>query len=303
MHARHEYGGVTWVDLESPGALEVRQVASEFGIAEHIAEELAMPSSRQRLEEYPGYTFVVMHFPALKHSHTKRAQEINFVVGPLFLVTARYDTVDSLQKFSKVFEVNSTLGNQPRHQHAGHLFFQTVRKLYASVEHELDSLRSQLALTEERIFSEREIEMVAELSKTARSLLNLRQTLEPHREILRMLEGSGLRLYGEDFFPYLRALSSEYYRVHNHIMRTTDFLHELRETNNSLLTTKQNETMKVFTIMAFTTFPLTLIAAIFTVPTDSTPIIHTQNGFWIILGMMLFTASCMFLYFRHKKWL
>src|SRR3989338_373703 len=167
MHARHEYGGVTWVDLESPGALEVRQVASEFGIAEHVAEELAIPSSRQRLKEYPGYTFVVLHFPAHKHSHTKREQEINFVIGPAFMVTARYDTVDSLHKFSKVSEVASTLGNQPRSQHAGHFFYLAVRKLYGSVEHELESLGSELRLIEERIFSGREIEMVEALSRVA----------------------------------------------------------------------------------------------------------------------------------------
>jgi magnesium transporter len=303
MHARHEYGGVTWVDLESPGALEVRQVANEFGFAEHIAEELAIPSSRQRLEEYPGYTFVVMHFPAHKHSHAKRQQEINFVVGPHYLVTARYDTIDPLHKFSKVLEVNTTLQYQPREQHAGHIFFQAVRKLYNSVEHELESIKSELSLIEERIFSEREIAMVAELSRIARALLNLRQTIEPHREILRMLEGSGMRLYGEEFFPYLRALSNEYYRVHNHVIRTTDFLHELRETNNSLLTTKQNQTMKVFTIMAFTTFPLTLLVATFGMGAGGTPIIHSQNGFLIILGIMLAIAACMFLYFRHKKWL
>jgi len=302
MHARHEYGGVTWIDLESPGALEVRQVASEFGIAEHVAEELAIPSSRQRLEEYPGYTFVVMHFPAHKHSHIKRQQEINFVIGPLFLVTARYDTIDQLHKFSKVLEVNSVLGKQQA-EHAGHFFFQAVRKLYESIEHELDSIKSELLLIEERIFNGREVEMVEELSGIARTLLNLRQTIEPHREILRLLEGSGMRLFDEDFFPYLRALSSEYYRVHNHVMRTTDFLHELRETNNSLLTTKQNETMKILTIMAFTTFPLALIVATLGARAPGTPFVDSHNGFWLILGTMLFVATCMFLFFKHKKWL
>jgi hypothetical protein len=57
-------------------------------------------------------------------------------------------------------------------------------------------------------------------------------------------------------------MSNEYYRVHNHVMRNTESLHELRETNNSLLTTKQNETMRVLTGMALLTFPLTLFVTI-----------------------------------------
>jgi magnesium transporter len=303
MHARRQYGDITWVDLESPHALEIRQVATEFNIAEHIAEELMLPSSRQRTEEYPHYAYVVMHFPAIKHSHRDRQQEIDFLLGKRFLVTVRYDTIDPLHKFSKILDVNRTLHMQPLPDHAGHLFFDALMKLYHSVEHEVDIIRGELTQIEEHIFSEREVAMVVEISKVARALLKLRQTIEPHREVLRVLETSGPRIMGSEFFPYLRALSNEYYRVHNHIMRATDFLHELRETNNSLLTTKQNETMKTFTILAFTTFPLTLVAALFSTRARGMPIVNSPIGFWIIVGLMLATASLMFLYFKRKKWL
>ena len=303
MHARRQYGGITWVDLESPHALEVRQVAGEFGIAEHVAEELLLPSARQRAEIYPQYSFVVMHFPAIKHSHKERQQEIDFIIGRNFLVTVRYETIDPLHKFSKVLDVNATLKVEPLPEHAGHLFFDALTKLYRSVEHEVESIRGQLSQIEEHIFSEREVEMVIEISKAARALITLRQTIEPHREVLRMLEANGGRLFGEHFLPFLRALSLEYYRVHNHVMRATDFLHELRETNNSLLTTKQNETMKTFTILAFTTFPLTLIAALFSTRAEGMPFIHNPQGFWIIVAFMLLTAGSLFAYFKGKKWL
>src|SRR3989344_835850 len=303
MHARHRHGHITWIDLESPNALEVRQIATEFDIAEGVAEELISPTTKARAEFYADYVYIVLQFPAVKHSHKSRQQEIDFVIGQDFLITARYETVDALHKFSKVFEAQAALNTAPPYEHAGFLFYYMLRKIYHGLDNELDLIRHELTLIEEHIFTGLEVEMVQAISKSARALMNLRQTIEPHREILRALEESGEDFFGADFGRFLRELLGEYYRVHNHIMRTTDFLHELRETNNSLLSTKQNETMKIFTIMAFTTFPLTLIAAIFTVPTDRTPIIHPQNGFWIILVMMLFTASCMFLYFRHKKWL
>ncbi len=303
MQTRHEYGPLLWLDLESPNQMEVRQVAEEFGIAENIAEELFHPSSKARAEFYPTYAYIVMHFPALKHSHATAEQEVDFIVGLNFLITVHYDTIDPLHKFAKVFEVNAILKTEPLGNHAGFLFFYTAKKLYKAVEHELDFVRRELTLIEERIFLGREIEMVSAISRTARSLLNLRQTIEPHREILRTLEEGGPAFFGEDFSPYLRALSNEYYRVHNHITRATDSLHELRETNNSLLTTKQNETIKVLTIMAFFTLPLSLVASLFEMNTRFTPIIGLPYDFWIIVGAMVVLMLTMFLYSKHKKWL
>lgn len=303
MHSRHEHGGITWVDLQSPSAQEVRDVASEFGIGEAIAEQLLLPASKARAEFYDRYAYVVMHFPALKHSHTMRDQEVDFLVGKDFMITAHYDTIDPMHKFSKVFEVHAATSSEPLGEHAGFLFFYTVKKLYKAMEHELDFIRKELGQVEDRIFSGREVEVVFAISASARALLNLRQTIEPHREVLRTVEEQGPSFFGENFSPFLRALSNEYYRVHNHVSRATDSLHELRETNNSLLTTKQNETIKTLTIMAFLMLPLSFIAELFAMHTTSSPLLGTPYDFFKVLGLMVFVGAGLLLYFKYRKWL
>ncbi|HEV3245507.1 MAG TPA: CorA family divalent cation transporter [Candidatus Paceibacterota bacterium] len=303
MRSRFEHGGLIWIDLESPTREEVRETAEEFQIEPLVAEELLLPSSKPRAEFHTNYAYVVMRFPALHHSHKTQEQEIDFVIGRNFLVTARYDMVDPLHKFSKVFEVNSVLDESNIGEHAGFIFFYMLRKLYRSIEHEVEYVQHDLHIIEEHIFSGKEISMVAAISRSARDLLNLRQTIEPHREILHELEADGPSFFGPDFAKFLRALSNEYYRVHNHIMRYTEFLHELRETNNSLLTTKQNETMKRFTILAFTIFPLELVAAIFSMRTTSDPIVGLPYDWWIIVGGMSIAVFIMYWYYKRQEWL
>jgi len=202
-----------------------------------------------------------------------------------------------------VFEVNTLLDKSNLGEHGGDLFFAMMKKMYRSIDHELEFIRHDIAVIEEHIFAGHEIRMVSAISRSARDLLNLRQVIEPHREILHEFETGGGRLFGEGFVPRLRALSDEYYRVHNHVMRQTESLHELRETNNALLTTKQNETMKTFTIMAFLTFPLSLIASIFSTDAQHEPIVGSPYDFWIIIGLMLGVAFLMYLYFKRKHWL
>ncbi len=303
MLLRHEHNGLTWIDLESPTRDEVRHVMTEFNIERLVSEELLLPSSKPRSEFYPGYVYLVLHFPALRHTHKHREQEIDFVIGKKFLISTHYETIDHIHNFEKVFEVNSALETSNIGDHAGFIFFSMLKRLYKGIEHELEFVRKDLGRTEENIFSGQEIHMVEAISRSARDLLNLRQTVEPHREALHTLESEGGRFFGDDFVPYLRALSNEYYRVHNHIMRLTESLHELRETNNSLLSTKQNETMKIFTIMAFLTFPLTLIAAIFSMDVRDTPIVGVPGDFWIIIGLMILVAFTLVSVFKYKKWI
>ena len=303
MHTRYEHNGLTWIDLESPSRDEVQDVMDEFDLAPLIAEELLLPTTKPRVEFFPSYFYLVLHFPALRHSHKTREQEIDFIVGHQFLITTHYDTIDPLHKFSKVFEVNSLLDKSNLGDHAGFMLFYMLKKLYQSVEHEVEYVRHDLGVIEEEIFSGKEVAMVSNISRSARDLLGLRQRIEPHREVLRDFESNGGQFFGAEFAPFLRALSDEYYRVHNHIMRATESLHELRETNNSLLTTKQNETMRVLTVIALLTFPLSLFVAIFDVNTEYNPIRGLPYDFWIVVGIIMTAGTLMLWYFHHKKWL
>lgn len=303
MLVRTQHKTITWIDLESPTHAEVHKIVNEFGIDPFTADELLLPSPKPRAEFHSSYVYTILHFPALRHTHKSLEQEIDFVIGKDFLITVHYDTIDSLHKFSKQFEVATILRYANETEHAGHVFCSLMQKLYRAVEYEVDFVHSDLSLIEEDIFNGREVAMVGSISRSARDLLNLRQTIEPHREMLRTLEEDGPAFFGQDFAPYLRALSNEYYRVHNHIMRHTDSLHELRETNNSLITTKQNEIMKIFTILAFVTFPLSLIASIFGMNTQDDPVVGRPYDFWIVLGIMAFATAMMFWYFKHKRWL
>ncbi len=303
MKARHDHNGIIWIDLENPTRQEVVEVAAEFNLDEITAQELLVPSMRPQIELKHEYAYLILHFPALRHSKKSREQEVDFIIGKKFIITAHYDTVDTLHKFAKILEVNSVLELTEVGEHAGVIFYAILRKLYKSVEHEIEYVRRDLTMIEEHIYSDHQVEMVVAISRAARDLLNLRQTIEPHREVLKSLASEGIVFFGDDFRRMIETLENEYYRVHNHIMRHTESLHELREANNSLLTTKQNETMKIFTIMAFVTFPLSLIVIILDMDTVHNPLHGVPYDFWIVIGVMVVASGIMFAYFKKKRWL
>jgi magnesium transporter len=304
MITKYNYKDLVWVDVESPTNEELRGLMEEYNVDALVAEELLLPTLKPKVDLYKDYIYLILHFPAIKHTFsTSPNQEVDFIIGKKFIITTRYDTIDPLHKFSKVFEVNSVIDKSDIGDHAGMIFFYMIRKLYKALMHELEHIRSEMSSTEDKMFKGREVEVVQDLSEINRQLLNFQKATSFHKEVLASFEVAGKKFFGEDFSYHLHSISGEFFRIHNAIEAEREYLKELRETNNSLVSTKQNEVMKFLTIMAFITFPLSLIAAIFGMNTEYLPIVGLENDFWIVMGIIGVAVIGMIGFFKYKKWM
>ena len=293
---------MTWVDVVAPTPAEVRALMQEFNLDPAVAQELTSPSAKSKVERCEDTLYLVLHFPALRALHQRTEQEIDFVIGKNFLLTVRYENVDPLHFFAKSFEAQSVLGRGTA-QHGGHLFVALTQSLYRSLSAECDAQHQRLDEIEDQIFRGREREMVARISQTARIIHDFHRILAPHHEMLQSLEPAGEKLFGAGFSYHVRTVVGEYDRLLHTLERLREWLSELRETNNSLLSLKQNDIMKNLTIMAFTTFPLTLVSSLFAIDARHRPIIGMEYDFWILLGLMLVLGLLFFTFFKYKKWL
>lgn len=305
MLHRYTHNETQWVDLHNPTQEEVRGLMEEFSLDPQIAEELLTPTLKPQVDARGGSFYLVLHFPMFKKSGTvmERAAEVDFVVGEHYLITTRYEDVDPLHKFSKIFEVNSVLSKSDFGSSGVTLFYYMLTHLYQSLTDELATIEDRLDDAEEAIFDERGREMVVELSYIGRDLLNLKQSLVPHSEVLDSLTDTMRTMYDGRYREVFERVQSDYYRLRTHVSAQHESLAELRVTNTSLVNTNQNEVMKVLTILAFVTFPLTLFTSLFSMNTVATPIVGVENDFYILLGIMLAAMFLFFAYFKYKKWL
>ena len=303
MISRNTYRDLLWIDAERPTHEEIRGLMEEFDIHPIVADELLTPSLRPKVDHYENFIYLILHFPAIRHSHSNVSQEVDFIIGKKFIITVRYELLDPLHKFSKVFEVNSILDKSDIGEHAGFLFFYMIRKIYSSLQHELSIIGERLKDVEDRIFSGQERAMVQSLSNTHRDLLAFHRAMRLHKPVLSSLGVACEEFYGKDFRHYTDNIVGEYYKVEELLEDQKEVLNDLRATNDSLLSTKTNEIMKVLTVTTFSILPATLIGQIFAMSFVNTPFRSNPHGFWIVVGLMLCVAIGTYLFFRTKKWL
>jgi len=292
--------------MESPTIEEVRQVAHDFDIDPLVANELLTPTLRPHTERYANHLYLVLHFPTVHKENTtiiNPEQEVDFIIGRDFIVTTHYEELETFMEFRKIFELNAVVQDGHLTDNPFDVFLLLTDRLYKTVDLEIDSIRSTLEYIEGEIFGGNERQMVVAISHAGRDILNIKQALDPHQDILSSLRDLTAEFVGSGYVPRVQLIENKYYRSRKHVTRIWQTLNELRETNNSLLSTKQNEVMKIFTILAFVTFPLSLVASIFGMNTIHTPFIGQPYDFWIVIGLMGIATFFMFLFFRHKRWL
>lgn len=303
MISKYTYKGLTWVDLENPTEEELVHIMEEYSIPVLVGEEMHTKSFQSKIDLYPTFIYLILHFPQVSHKRKKSGeQEIDFIVGNKFIITTHYEFIDSLHEFSKTFEVDAILEKRMDVDHAGFLFFHLIKTLYIHSRYQLNDVNLILKDTEKKIFEGTESKMVINISEINRTLLDFRQALRFHKEVLNSFEMAAKEFFGEKFGYYLSAIISEYNKTQAILDSHKEILDDLRDTNDSLLASKTNETMKILTIITFLISPITVISSVFMMNT-SFSLINTPLQLYLILGAMLLTSIITFIYFKLKKWI
>ena len=296
---------LTWLDAESPSTDEVSMLIKKYHLHPLVGEELLSPTRNSKVDVYKDYLFLAIHVPIRIKSSGKYVvvkKEIDFIIGNKFIITSREEVIEPLHSFAKVFETNSILDKNSI-EHAGIIFYYMMKKVYSYMSEDLENIKDSLNDAEDKIFLGNERKMVEVLSELSRELIDFKQTSRLHSDVLESFRDIPKEFFGNDFEILMDSLRAEYESVHALVINNRDLLNDLRDTNDSLLSTKQNENMKLFSILAFVTFPLNLFLTLFLIPSDHTPIIGSAYDWEILASIVVVAAISMFCFFKKKGWL
>ncbi len=301
MISKYTYKGLTWVDLESPTPEELDHITEEYNIPDSVRKEVGNESDHSKVELHPKCIYLILHFPHNNHKKDNhQEQEIDFIVGEKFMITVHYEFSHSLTEFSKKFEDGKTFEQKTDLDHIGVLVYHLIRTLYSHSRENLGIVSKMIKNTEYEIFKGNGSRVVADLSNANHILIDFRLALGFHQDVLESFEVSTKQFFGDKFVVYFTAILSEYKKTKAILENYKDVLDNLRETNDSVLANKTNETIKILTIITFLISPVTVISSIFMMNTD---IVLNRNEFYIVLLAMFITSIITFIYFKLRKWI
>jgi len=305
MVFRYKYQDGVWVDLEKPTEEEIREVAKEFSIDERIEKEMISPTPTPLVIDGESHALVEFHFPIqnIECGETEN-QEIDFIVGKNFIVTVRYEVVAPIHHLKKLFETRSLV--------TGHEIITTdvmleilFAHLYAAVHDHTNHLSNALERIEKEMFNGYERKTVHRISDISRDFLHLEASLANQEEPLnRFLKAHTLRdFFDKSFGDRTERILADRAQAMRLVKTYRAVAIEMRETNSSLLESRQNEIMKTLTVITFIFLPLELLTFIFSMPLLGMPLEQNPNGFWIIVGAMAVLGIVITYFLAKKRWI
>lgn len=302
MIERYIHNNITWLDVVSPTPEDIHTLIEECNIPREFSGDLSTMTPRTEVFSKAGFLKITLDFPIVKRTDITHPHEVKFLVTKKHFITIRFEDMTTIHRFSKEFEVLSMLkGNKKTTPEK--LFLTLLGYFYDSLYEKLDYLESKLKDIEEEIFKEHEQDMVFALSEVSRRLISFKQTIDAHDEALESLQKGMQVAFVKSFESEVGTVVHQYKIIKRRLRALTSVFVDLRETNNSLLETKQNGIMMFLTVISFITFPLMLFTSMFGMNTENTPIVGLPYDFWIILIIMVVVSTIFLIYFKLKKWL
>lgn len=297
------HNGITWTDIHKINENQALELKKQFNLPNSVYNELVPRQTRAKIEEYQDFLYIVLHFPV--HNKEKRKTkpaELDFIVTSSEIVTIHSRDMEYLDAFFENCADHDDMKND-KFKDTGHLLLSILDKLIDSALPMLDHAQENIENIEECIFKGMEKEMLTEIAIVKHDIIDFRRSIKPQKSVLNILAKKSSRLFGNHLEYLVQEVVGSNLRVWNMLENLKELIESLEETNNSLLSYKISDVIKVLTIISFITFPLSVIAGLFGMNVyDNVGFTKDPNTWWVVLIIMSVSALIMVIYFKKRKW-
>jgi len=300
---RLSHGGIQWIHVEEPSALERAWLAEHFDFHPLDLEDVMSRNQRPKIDEYPEYLFIILHFPIFdKQVGRLNAGELDLFIGPDYIITLPNQPLKPVEYLFERCRTNEEVREQLFSKGTGYLLYQIVDQSFDYCFPMLRKIGNKLEQLEEDIFIGRGEEIVRDISNVKQEIINFRKTIRPQRSVLRDLERTKQRYMRAELEVYFDDIVDAVERIWDMLENDKEVVEALEDTNESVISHRVNDILRVLTSISVIVLPLTFIASLWGMNVG-VPGEGDHTAFWIITGVMIAMLVGMVTYFRRRGWL
>ncbi|MFC1914017.1 magnesium/cobalt transporter CorA [Chloroflexota bacterium] len=277
--------GLLWIDVsetteEDGKFLEQRFHFHHLAVEDCISSQIHPP----KIDYFGDYLFIVVH--GINHaveSDIVETAELAIFLGAHFVISNHNTPLYCVRAIEQIIEADG----RPMKHGADFLAHALVDALVDNVMPTIDSMSDVAEEIEEEVIRKPQPVTLDGIMKLKRSTLRVHRVMAPQREVLNRLSR------GE--FPLIKPEAQIFYRdVYDHVVRVEDLNQTILDRADNALATylssvanRQNETMRVLSIVATIFLPLTLLAGIYGMNFEYMPELQWRWGYFAVLGVVL----------------
>ncbi|MFN3947141.1 MAG: magnesium/cobalt transporter CorA [Aquificaceae bacterium] len=286
---------IIWLDVEKPTEAEIDWLRSAIGFKMPPREVFGDIEISSKYKEEEDAIYMNLSF-VIQQKEDISVEPVLFFIKGRYMVSIRYRDIPTMLIFIKRMEQSPISFQFPEA-----MFSQIVNIEIDRLGDRLEILGKRIRNLRKEVFVEQSEEIIREISYYDELNITIRETINEKLRILSHFVKS----------PKINAQTKREIKValddlHTLLDYTSFYMDKLDSIQNSLLgliSIKQNEAVKVFTVLATIFLPATLIASIFGMNFEHMPEIHWKYGYPYSLFLMVAITLSLIYWVKKKGWL
>ncbi len=296
-----EGNGVMWIDVQGFGDEQmIRAIGEIFGLHQLALEDVINVPQRPKTEAFEDHLLWITRMAMPAGEGAIQTEQVSLILGRNYLLTFQERHGDVLDPV----RARIRQGKGPiRKSGPDYLAYAIIDAVIDGYYPILESFGEHLEELEDGIVAAPHSGLLQDVHHVKRELLAIRRAIWPQRESVNSLIRDESKFVGDSIRTYLRD-------VYDHCVQIIDVVETYRELAGGLMdvylssiANRQNEVMKVLTIMASIFIPLTFMAGVYGMNFDNMPELHSKWAYPMLLALMVVVAVGMVIYFWRKGWL
>lgn len=291
---------VCWVDVYGLGdEAKLREIAEHFDIHALALEDVVNVPQRPKVECFQGHTLCITRMVLPNHIGM-RPEQVSIFVGKNYVLTFQEQREDVFEPVRNRIRNKGAILLKEGPSYLSYALLDAIIDGYYPL---LERFGENLEALEDLIVSDPRPEVLQEIHGAKRDLLTIRRSIWPQREAINSLIRDENPFISDTVRMYLRD-------CYDHCVQLMDGVETYRELAGGLMDVylssvgnRQNEVMKVLTIMATIFIPLTFLAGIYGMNFEFMPELKRPWAYPLLLVAMFAIAVIMLVFFWRKGWL
>lgn len=278
-------GTVRWIDLVEPDADTLAKLRERFDLDPLAIADCTEYGVVSKLEDFDRYIFLIVHaFTAAPDDPTGiEIHEIHAFLGEDFLITVHDNPVPAHEQvWARALTDRNVLARG-----LSWALYLSIKAMIDATEPLVERISEQLELLELSIIEEDRGADPKRAFRIKRTAVNMRRSLRPLRDTLRILHRRVDAKMSERAARYVRDLADVVVRLTERVEEVAALANEVQSTYQSLQATKANELMKNLTIFSAVFLPLGVIVGFWGQNFEDLPY---DSDFWLGLSLVAMVA-------------
>lgn len=287
-----------WIIAYKNDRQQLLALAKQYNISQDSIDFISATNFSSRISEHLDTTDITLQIPR----YTNKALYVHHI--HIFITPSHVITVLD-EPFFEIEELRKRVVAQPHdmyHFSSWQLAIEILSLTLAEATRECQKLLEYISHLEEVLGNDVGIRTVKVLAGINRSCLELRKFGYDYEHIMEHVRRKTRA--NHDLITWYESIIPARLDTYK---KTIEILHamakELKDTHSALLSSHQSETLKLFAVISFITFPIAILIDVLTIEHSSNPLTHLNYEFWVITSVVVLLVFTMVAYFRRKGWL